>query len=193
MATVKELQKLIREQTQDINKRLNSYYESKEQRPENPLLKRELEHLKNVTGTSLRSDYLAMNTHKKTKIELEVQLQELRHFGEWDIFTPDAMYERSQKELKAWRSYKAHRPGSNISFETWRRMSIIYSAGGRDLMNNFGTSDDVTNTLDEAIRKGRKTSDILDAMQKVMKDNENSGKDATDYLDDLREKLDLTT
>ena len=189
MATVKELQQMIREQTMDINRRLNTYYESKEQ---SKTMEREIAFLKDITGTSPRKDYLAMNTHSKSKAELELQLTELRHFAEWDIETPGGKYERSQKELAAWRAYKRNHK-SGLSFNSWRKSVAIMGSIDSSIIKYFGGD---TNTpaeiVEEAVRKGRKSGDIMKAMEEVMEENAGSGKSAEDYADDLRSKLNLT-
>ena len=189
MATVKELQQMIREQTMDINRRLNTYYESKEQSKQ---IKREIEYLKEITGTSPRKDYLAMNTHSKSKADLELQLTELRHFAEWDIETPGGKYERSQKELAAWRAYKRNH-ASGLSFNSWRKSVAIMGSIDSSIIKWFGgDTNSAIEIVEDAVRKGRKTGDIMKAMQEVIEENSYAGKDPEDYADDLRSKLNLT-
>ena len=55
-----------------------------------------------------------------------------------------------------------------------------------------GDTNTPVEIVEEAVRKGRKSGDIIKAMQEVMEENANTGKTAEDYADDLRSKLDLS-
>ena len=97
---VKELQEAIRQQTMAINERLVEYYEKG---APDKLVNKEITYLKEITGTSQKSNYISMRTHRKTKMELEMQLNELRYFENWDIFTPKGQMERSRSSMKSYR------------------------------------------------------------------------------------------
>lgn len=179
--TVKELQQAIREQTMEINQRLIEYHE---QGIVDPLVNKEISYLKELIGQSQKSPYLAMNTHKKNKTELQLQLNELRYFEAWDIFTPQGRTQRGQREIKAWRSYKQNY--GNISFESWRRFGNIMGSAGADVINQFGGSNDTLTTVNEAVKAGKSGKQILEAMDEVVRQNKGSGKSTEDYIDDLR-------
>lgn len=183
--TVKELHDAIRQQTQEVNKRLIEYYEAG---GTDKLVNKEIDYLKSVTGTSGRSSYISMRTHRKKKAELELQLSELRYFNEWDIFTPRGQAERTRREQQAWRAYKRN-SGSRLQFDTWRKMVTIMGTIGKDIFNQFGGS--YSNVIEEAVRKGRKPGEIINTLKDVVKDNEGKGKSTTDYMDDLISRLDI--
>lgn len=183
--TVKELHEAIRQQTQEVNKRLIEYYEAG---GTDKLVNKEIDYLKSVTGTSGRSNYISMRTHRKKKAELELQLSELRYFNEWDIFTPRGQAERTRREQQAWRAYKRN-SGSRLQFDTWRKMVTIMGTIGKDIFNQFGGS--YSNVIEEAVRKGRKPGEIINTLKDVVKDNEGKGKSTTDYMDDLISRLDI--
>lgn len=184
--TIKELHAAIKEQTIEVNKRLVEYYEAG---GNDKLVNKEIQYLRDVTGTSNRSSFISMRTHRKRKAELEAQLSELRYFNEWDIFTPRGMAERTRREQQAWRSYKRN-TGSRLQFDTWRKMVTIMGTIGKDIFNQFGGS--YSNVIEEAVRKGRKPGEVINTLQQVVKDNEGKGKSTTDYLDDLIQRLDIT-
>lgn len=187
--TIKELHAAIKAQTMDINKRLVEYYEAG---TKNKLVEKEIEFLKEVSGTSQKSSYISMRTHRKNKAELELQLQELRYFGEWDIFTPGGQAERTSRELRAYRSYKKNHK-SNLSYESYRRMVNILGTAGEDVLKQFGNSDDKAGAVEEAVRKGKKSGTIMKTLRKVYDKNKGAQKSSQDYIDDLRAELDLTT
>lgn len=186
--TVKELHAAIREQTMAINARLVEYYEHG---ATDKLVNKELAYLRNVTGTSEKSQYIAMRTHRKTKDELELQLQELRYFEGWDIFTPKGHAERVNRERRAYRSYKRS-TGSTLQYQTYKTIVNILGTAGEDLLKQFGNSFDTVNVIDEAVRKGKKSGTIMKALRRVVKENEGQQKSTTDYINDLRNMLDLT-
>ena len=186
--TVKELHAAIKSQTMAINERLVEYYEHG---ATDKLVNKELAFLKEITGTSEKSNYIAMRTHRKTKAELELQLQELRYFESWDIFTPAGQAERTDRERRAYRSYKKN-VGSGIKYETYRRIVNIMGTAGEDLLKQFGNSFDTVNVVEEAVRKGKKSGTIMKALKTVVEQNQGQSKSTTDYIDDLRNMLDLT-
>lgn len=183
--TIKELHAAIKEQTMEVNRRLVEYYEAG---GNDKLVNKEIQYLRDVTGTSNRSSYISMRTHRKNKAELEAQLSELRYFNEWDIFTPRGMAERTRKEQQAWRSYKRN-TGSRLQFDTWRKMVTVMGTIGHDMLKEFGGS--YNNVVEEATKKGKKPGEIIRAMEEVIKENSKSGKNYNDYFDDLVRKLDL--
>ena len=183
--TIPELRKAIKRQTEVINERLIEYYEAD---GTDKLVNKEIEYLKTVTGTSNRKVYLSMNTHRKNKAELELQLAELRYFNEWDIFTPQGMAERTQREKKAWRSYKRN-SGSRLQFETYRRMVNIMGTIGYDMLKQFGGS--YSDAVEEAVKKGRKPGAIKEAMEKIIAKNKNKQLSDRDYFDQLVAELDI--
>ena len=186
--TVKELHEAIRDQTMAINQRLIEYYEKG---APDKLVNKEIEYLKEITGTSKRSSYISMRTHRKNKVELEMQLNELRYFENWDIFTPHGQMERSKASLKSYRTYKKNH--GYISYEDWRRTVSILGTVGADIFNQFGGSNDTQSAVEDAVRKGKSAGEIIRTMQDVIKDNEGSMKNTQDYADDLRARLNLET
>jgi len=184
--TVKELHATIKEATMSINQRLVEYYETG---TPNKLVDKEIAYLKAVTGTSERRPYLAMRTHRKNKAELQAQLSELQYFNEWDVFTPEGRRQRNQRELRAWRSYKRN-SGSNLHYETWRKMVNIIGTIGKDILQQFGGS--YGNKIEEAVRKGRKPGEVIKAVRESVEEHHSKGHNYEDYLDTLIKKLDLT-
>ena len=193
---IKELHEAIRQQTMAINERLVEYYEKG---APDKLVNKEIEYLKKITGTSQKSSYISMRTHRKNKMELELQLNELRYFENWDIFTPGGQTERSKASQRAYQSFKrnAHR---YISYEDYRRVVNVMGTAGREVMNLFGGDSDTREIVETAIRKGKSGGEILKAMQEVINNNkkvseENNGslKSTQDYADDLRALLNLET
>lgn len=185
---VKELQEAIRQQTMAINERLVEYYDKG---ATDKLVNKEIEYLKEITGTSQKSNYISMRTHRKTKMELEMQLNELRYFENWDIFTPKGQMERSKSSMRSYRTYK--RNHGNLSYENWRRTVTVLGTVGADIFNQFGGSNDTQAAVEDAVRKGKSAGEIIKAMQKVIKENEGSMKSTQDYADDLRALLNLET
>lgn len=186
--TVKELREAIKMQTMAINERLVEYYE---QGAPDKLVNKEIEYLKEITGTAKKNNYISMRSHRKNKMELELQLNELRYFENWDIFTPQGQMERSKSAMKSYRSYK--RNHGNLSYENWRRTVTVLGTVGADIFNQFGGSNDTQAAVEDAVRKGRSPGEIIRAMQHVIKDNEGSMKSTQDYADDLRALLKLET
>lgn len=182
--TKNELNKLIRDETNKLNKKLNEYYENG---TPNTLFEKELNYVREVTGTSGKSKYIAMRLSGKTKAQLYAQLQELKFVGEWDTATPQGIRERAEKEEKAYRRFK-RTTGTNIQFETWRKMINIFGSVGSEIMGNFGDSD-VIKTVISAVKKGTSAKDIIKAMQNVTENNKSAGKTSVDYVQDLAREL----
>lgn len=184
--TVQELKKEIRELTMSINMRLSEYYEGDTR---DKLLDKEIEYLKEVTNTSKKSTFIALNFTGKRKSQLYAQLQELKYMADWDISTPQGVRERSEKELASYRKFKKNQH-SNLRFEQWRRMANIFGSA-TDMLKDFGGSSDLVTTIHESVRKGDSSKKVLDAMAEVIKENKDEGKSSVDYIDDLRKKLGL--
>lgn len=183
--TVKELHEAIREQTQEVNKRLIEYYEAG---GTDKLVNKEIDYLKSVTGTSGRSSYISMRTHRKNKAELELQLAELRYFNEWDIFTPRGQAERTRREQQAWRAYKRN-SGSRLRYDTWRKLVNIVGTVGKDIFQQFGSSN-AMDSLEKVVNK-RRPGEIINALKDVVEENKGKQKNTEQYLDDLIAKLDI--
>ena len=177
--TIKELRAQIREETMNINRRLVEYYEDGKR---TKILDREIEYLKDISGTSAGKSFLSMNTHRKNKAALTAQLSQLRQFLKWDIYTPSAKREKEATARRAYKTYKRN-TGTRMKFKTYNKAVTIVGSLGQKIVEIFG-SDQVIDMVTEAIRSGRKPGEIIDAFEKVIKSNKGKAKSPEDYIDD---------
>lgn len=184
--TIKELRAQIRQVTMDINKRLVEYYEDGKRVK---VLDREIDYLKDISGTSAGKTFLSMNTHRKNKAALTAQLSQLRQFEKWDIYTPTARREKEATARRAYKTYKRN-TGTRMKFKTYNKAVTIVGALGQKIVEIFG-SDQVIEMVTEALRSGRKPGEIIDAFEKVIKANKGKAKSPEDYIDDWYSMIQL--
>ena len=188
MATIKELRAQIKQETMNVNQRLVEYLDTGKRYK---IVDKEIEWLKQTTGTASNKAFLSMNTHRKNKAELELQLSSLKQFQQWDIYTPYAKRENQTAARRAYQTYKRN-TGSRIKFKTYNKAVTILGA----LSSKIGgllsqISEDVKEQIETVMAKKRSPKQIISAWEQVMAENKNQGKSPEDYLDDVQAKLRL--
>lgn len=176
--TVKELRAQIRAATMDINQRLSEYYEGGKGYK---AVDREIKFLKQTTGTSQGKAFLSMNTHRKNKAALQAQLESLKQFQRWDVYTPTAKKAVEKKARASWKTYKRN-TGSRMQFRTYKKAVTIMGAIGDKIYQFFG-SDQPMEMLEEAFRNGKKPAQIIKAFEQVIKEYNGKQKSTEDYVD----------
>ena len=188
MATIKELRAQIKQETMKVNQRLVEYYDAGKRYK---ILDKEIEWLKQTTGTSANKAFLSMNTHRKNKSALVLQLSTLRQFQQWDIYSPYAKRENQEATRRAYQSFKRN-TGYRMKFKTFNRSVTIVGAMASKIGAMISEiSEDVRDVVEEAMANGRKPQDILKAWDKVMEANKEKAKVPEDYVDDFYAMLGL--
>lgn len=176
--TIKELYKEIKTATMEVNKRLVEYYESDKRKK---IVDKEISILKDISGTSQKSSYLAMRLHHKNKNQLIAQLNYLKNFQQWDIYTPMAKRERETKTRARYESFNSNST-TKMSYIEYKRTTNIIGSLASNIIDSFG-SDNIMDMLDYAYKNNRKFSDAIKAFEQVMNEYESGGKSSEDYID----------
>lgn len=179
MATIKELRQEVKRLTMEVNQRLIEYYEDGKRVK---VLDKEIDYLKQISGTSSRKSFLSMNTHRKNKAGLVAQMSQLKQFLKWDIYTPEAKRTKEKSARRAYKTYKRN-TGTRMKFKTYNKAVTIAGSLGQKIVEIFG-SDQVIDMITEALRSHRKPGDIINAFEKVLKENRGKAKSPEDYIDD---------
>lgn len=176
--TIKELRAQIRAATMDINQRLSEYYEGGKGYK---AVDREIKFLKQTSGTAQGKAFLSMNTHRKNKAALEVQLENLKQFQRWDVYTPTARKAIEKKARQSWHTYKRN-TGSRMQFRTYKKAVTIMGAIGDKIYSFFG-SDQPMDMIENAFRQGKKPAEIIKAFEQVIKEYDGKQRNTDDYVD----------
>lgn len=176
--TIKELYKEIKTATMEVNKRLVEYYESDKRKK---IVDKEIAILKDISGTSEKSSYLAMRLHHKNKNQLIAQLNYLKNFQQWDIYTPMAKREREAKTRARYESFNSNST-VKMSYIEYKRVTNIVGSLASNIIDSFG-SNNINEMLDYVYRKKLSFSDAIKAMEQVMREYNDEGKYSEDYVD----------
>lgn len=185
--TVKELRKAIKEQTSEVNKRLSAYYESGSK---SGLVEKQIGYLREVSGTSSKSAFIAGRASAKNKAQLQAQLYELESFLKHDLLTPAGLKAQEERDKRAYRSFKKNR-ATNISYENWRKLVTIFGATSDKLLNQYGGSNETQTAILKAIKSGRSTTEIIKVLEQTEKANRKKGYNPQQYLQDFEKALGL--
>ena len=184
--TIKELYAAIKQETMNVNRRLIDYYE--EGKPVK-VLDKEIETLKQISGTGKNKNYLSLNLHRKNKNQLTAQLNFLKQFQQWDVYTPEARREEEARARRAYRSFKQKPGRKQIKFKTYRRAVTILGSLSDRIINNFG-SEQILAMVEYAFSKKADVGDMFKAFESVLSEFEQAAKDGTgtpktpeDYVD----------
>lgn len=187
MATVKELRDMIETKTNEVNKMIADYRISGK---ENALVEKEIDYLRAVTNTADKALGVKPRNSRSRKAELLAQLYELEQASKLNELSASSLNVQKERDKRAYRSFKKNFK-TNVDYETWRKLVTVYGAGGSRMLNLFGGSNETQNTIITATKKGKKTIDILQAMQDVTKDFKGKEKSTDDYYKELERRLGL--
>ena len=202
--TRKELMKMIREDTAELNKRIFEYRQSNKsfKDVENNIAK-----IKEISGTKKGRQSIKVDGKtryrqteigvgsitSKSKSELILQARELHSFLQWDISTPEGQRQWEARETKEWKTFSKNFSEYGLSKEEWRDLVEVFGAVGESVLNQFGSgqgnmaSGSVVREFKKGSISGR--ANLVKEMRAVLKENEGKGKTDEDNLTLLREKL----
>lgn len=161
--TVKELQKVIREQTAQANKAIVSYNNADMSIAQ---VNVEIAKLQEF-GAKGKKGGIGLGFRGKKKMDLVRQARELKYFNEWDIQTPEGQRARSDAEKKAYEKFRNRPEFQGIEYEEWRSMVEAFGAVG-DKLNSYGyEGGQIVQAYKEVPQSERKV-DIYTAMTRSM-------------------------
>lgn len=177
--TIKELYAAIKRETMNVNARLVSYYEDGKK---SKLVDKEINILKQVSGTATRKPYLSLNLHRKNKTQLMAQLNFLRDFQKWDVVTPEGRRLEKERARQSYRSYKSTRPGKHIKFKTYRRAVTILGSMSAAMITSFN-SEQILEAVEYAFKEGKSVDEIIQTFDRVYNESKGKGFTSEDYID----------
>lgn len=202
--TKKELMKMIREDTAELNKRVFEYRQSNAsfKDVENNIAK-----IKEISGAKKGRQAIKEDgkTHyreveigvgkisSKSKSELILQARELHSFLQWDISTPEGQRQWEAREKKEWETFNKNFSEYGLTKNEWRDLVEVFGAVGESILNQFGSgqgsnaSGSIVREFKNASQRGR--TNLVKEMREVLKENKGTGATEEDNLDLLRQKL----
>ena len=185
--TIKELYAAIKRETMNVNARLISYYEDGKK---SKLVDKEINILKQVSGTAKRKPYLSLNLHRKNKTQLTAQLNFLRDFQKWDKMTPEGRRIEEERARRSYQSYKQDRTGVNIKFKTYRRAVTILGSMSAAMITSFN-SEQILEAVEYAFQQGKSVDTIIQTFDRVFNENKGKGMTSEDYIDEWYRQMNL--
>lgn len=164
--TVKELQKVIREQTAQANKAIVSYNNADMNIAQ---VNVEIAKLQEF-GAKGKKGGIGLDFRGKKKMDLVRQARELKYFNEWDIQTPEGQRARSDAEKKAYKKFRNRPEFKGIEYEEWRSMVEAFGAVG-DKLNSYGYEGGQLVQAYKEVPQNERKVDIYTAMTRSMEEN----------------------
>ena len=152
-----------------------------------PVTNKQIEYMKNITGTTKKGYLSSSQAIKGNKSELTLRYRELNQFLKWDTESELAKVIFDQKTEKAYKSFTKDR-FPDMSREDYDTLMSIFDAMETDL-RNYG-SEQIINFYDEFkddIRSGE--INLVSLAHDVIKENKGTGATVQDYVKELRRKL----
>lgn len=185
--TIKELYAAIKRETMNVNARLVSYYEDGKK---SKLVDKEINILKQVSGTATRKPYLSLNLHRKNKTQLIAQLNFLQDFQMWDKLTPEGKRVEKERARQSYRTYLENRPNKHIKFKTYRRAVTILGSMSASMISSFN-SEQILEAVEVAYKEGCTVDKMIQTFDKVYNEFKNKSNTPEDYIDEWYRQMNL--
>ena len=164
--TVKQLKKVIREETNKANVRIASY---REEAKTNKLIDRQIEKLKYYAGieNGARGE-IGLNLAYKTKAQLQKQYSALKGFNQFDVYTKEGKKNRQEHIDRSYKSYMRNHPGLDMSRAEYEDMANVFGVLGDKILEVLD-SNQVASIYTIMKEKGKSTKSLAYDLQKIYK------------------------
>ena len=188
--TTRELRAYIREETENMNRRLIEYYAS-ETNP-NPVVNQlKMRLLELGTGAKenkpVEIQKIGLGLTNKTKSELLQQARALHEAINVDIYTPQGIRDYDEKEKQQYETFIKNRPAlAGMSLDEYHDLVEAFGALGTHVLEEFGYEELAQIYYST---KGVKKLDLVEAVKDIKRETKGEGLDQTQLIDKLRERM----
>lgn len=188
--TTRELRAYIREETENMNRRLIEYYAS-ETNP-NPVVNQlKMRLLELGSGAKenkpVEIQKIGLGLTNKTKSELLQQARALHEAINVDIYTPQGIRDYDEKEKQQYETFIKNRPAlAGMSLDEYHDLVEAFGALGTHVLEEFGYEELAQIYYST---KGVKKLDLVEAVKDIKRETKGEGLDQTQLIDKLRERM----
>ena len=188
--TTRELRAYIREETENMNRRLIEYYAS-ETNP-NPVVNQlKMRLLELGSGAKenkpVEIQKIGLGLTNKTKPELLQQARALHEAINVDIYTPQGIRDYDEKEKQQYETFIKNRPAlAGMSLDEYHDLVEAFGALGTHVLEEFGYEELAQIYYST---KGVKKLDLVEAVKDIKRETKGEGLDQTQLIDKLRERM----
>lgn len=186
--STRELKTYIREQTREVNKRINSYRESVAQGniKENRQIEQQIARLVAFgTGTRGKDGEVQLGLSNKRKDALLMQAKGLERYIRWETGSVESDSKRKEQLIRQYEGYK-RATGTNISFESYISLAETWGSVGNSIIHDFGY-ENLGNIIE--IASDDEIKDLTPIMLEVEAESKGQGWTMEQMLDRLYDKI----